>query len=338
MKVQVWDGLDKHRNEEDTPTVDDTITVTISVSDVAEKPSAPAVTVTSPVSGTDLKVTWTAPDNTGPAITGYRLECTGTDVPDDQCPKDLDKALVTHTIADLTKGKSYRVRLRAKNDEGDGAWSSWVTQSTNKDSNTLPIFTSPPETVYVKENAPSARQPVTSDSDGNTVVALQGDDTADGDTVTFRLEGPGAGKFDIDKSGQIRTKSKMNHEAECSAADADQTGGHSENCTYSVRVKLSDPNGGSIFHSLTISVTDENEPPAAPSAAPRVTATSGSGWSLEVTWNEPTNTGPLHHRLPDTVPQIRDGTLLQRWDSQVVPVDTHRHGAEGHDKDDTERR
>ena len=84
-------------------------------------------------------------------------------------------------------------------------------------------------------------------------------------------------------------------------------------CTYSVRVKLSDPNGGSIFHALTINVTDEQEPPANP-AAPRVTATSGSGWSLEVTWNAPRNDGP-----PITGYQVRyrktgDNTLdWQQW-------------------------
>ena len=41
---------------------------------------------------------------------------------------------------------------------------------------------------------------------------------------------------------------------------------------------------------MTINVTDVVEPPSAPSA-PRVTATKDSGWSLDVTWNEPRNTG-----------------------------------------------
>ena len=149
VKVEVWDGLDEDRNEEDTSTItdtiiDDTITVNITVSDMTEKPAAPLLTVTSLPNGTDLKVTWTAPDNTGPAITGYRLECTGTEVPDDQCPKDdIAENAVSHTITGLTANKSYRVRLRAESDEGDGAWSSWVTQSTNKANNSLPTFTSP---------------------------------------------------------------------------------------------------------------------------------------------------------------------------------------------------
>ena len=298
--VQVWDGLNEHRNKQDTSSlndnddtndsavIDDTITVEITVSDVIEKPAAPAVTVTSPESGTDLVLTWTAPDNTGPAITGYELECTGTPKPPTaQCPKDdIDATTVTHTIASLTAGKSYRVRLRAVNAEGDGVWSSWVTQSTNKTGNALPAFDgNAPTTVYVEENAPSTRQPVTTDSTNpDTVASLLGTDTTDGDTLTLRLEGPGAGRFDIDNgTGQIKTRSKLNYEdPECNPAGT--------SCTYSVRVKLSDPNGGSVFHTLAINVTDKDEPPAAPSA-PRVTATSGSGWSLEVTWTEPRNDG-----------------------------------------------
>ena len=52
--------------------IDDEITVNITVSDVAEKPAAPTVTVTSLVDGTTLTVTWDEPENTGPDITGYR--------------------------------------------------------------------------------------------------------------------------------------------------------------------------------------------------------------------------------------------------------------------------
>ena len=75
VKVQVWDGLDEDRKEQDKSSlddnndtndgdiIDDTITVNIMVSDVAEKPAAPTVTVTSPSVTEDatdatLTVTW----------------------------------------------------------------------------------------------------------------------------------------------------------------------------------------------------------------------------------------------------------------------------------------
>ena len=308
VKVQVWDGRDEHRNEQDTSnitddTIDDEITVNITVSDVAEKPAAPTVTVTSPVNGTDLTVTWDEPDNTGPDITGYRLECTGTDVPDDQCPKDLattddnNDGVGTHTITGLTADKSYRVRVRAENDEGDGAWSSWVTQSTNKEGNQLPTIDNTDSVLYVAENAPSARHLVADDVGGKDITGIEAS-ANDADSLTYRIEGPGADRFEIDQNGQIRTRSKRNHEdPECGYDSAEEEG--TTSCSYNVRVKVSDPNGGSVFQNLTINVTDADEPPSKPST-PRVTATSGSGWSLEVTWNAPRNDGP-----PITGYQIR---------------------------------
>ena len=314
VKVQVWDGLDGDRNEQDLSSlddavdtndddiIDDTITVNIMVSDVAEKPAAPTVTVTSPevsdvATEATLTVTWDRPENMGPAITDYVVECTGDGITaTNPCPQPtgltLTQAVLTHTITvtpkDLTRNNSYRVRVRADNNEGQGAWSSWVTQSTSKAGNTLPTFTSPPPALYVVENAPSTRQPLTSDAAGETVASIQRDDT-DGDSpLTLSLDGTDGGRFTIDAStGQIRTKSKLNHEdTDCYVSTADPT-----TCTYSVRVKLSDPNGGSAFIPLTINVTDADEAPAKP-AAPRVTATSGSGWSLQVTWNAPRNDGP----------------------------------------------
>ncbi len=349
VMVQVWDGLDEDRNEQDTAAIlgdddpandatviDDAITVTITVSDVVEKPAAPTVTVTSPFVADDaesatLTVTWDMPKNTGPAITGYVVECTGDGITTDTpCPQptstdisDLTLATQAYTMTltpkDLTRTNSYRVRVRADNAEGQGAWSSWVTQSTSKAGNTLPTFTSPtdgayvaPTVLYVVENASSARQPLTSDEAGFTVASIQREDATDGDSpLTLRLQGPDAGRFDIVAStGEIRTKSKLNHEdPECYDDSVATT-----TCIYSVRVKLSDPNGGSILHALTIRVRDQVEPPAKPSA-PRVTATSGSGWSLEVTWNAPRNTGPAITGYEIRYRKTGDSTApWQEWD------------------------
>ena len=56
-------------------------------------------------------------------------------------------------------------------------------------------------------------------------------------------------------------------------------------------MKVVDGQGGSASAVVNISVVDQPEPPSVPST-PRVAATSGSGKSLDVTWNEPSNTGP----------------------------------------------
>ena len=328
VRVQVWDGLDEHRNEQvtallddddpanDEPIIDDTITVTIEVSDVIEKPAAPTVTVTSSVvadgaTAATLTVTWDRPENLGPAITEYLVECTGDGITTaSPCPQptitDVTLDSQAYSIETLTPNKPYRVRVRAKNVEGDGVWSSWVTQSTSKPGNGLPAFDgTPPVELRVEEDAAAADQPLTI-ADG-TVTSIPASDP-NGDTVTLSLEGPGAGRFQIDRTGQIKTRAKLNHEApECGYDNtADPTA-----CSYRVRVKASDPNGGSASHSLTIIVVDKDEAPAKP-PAPRVTATTGSGWSLEVTWNAPRNDGS-----PITGYQIRyrkTGDSTAEWE------------------------
>ena len=131
------------------------------------------------------------------------------------------------------------------------------------------------------ENTPSGRDV------GNAVNA----DDPTLTSLTYELRGRDAGLFTINSStGQIRTRSALNTEAICSPADSRVSGGHQENCTYKVRVRVEDGLGGSASKDVTITVNDVDEPPSAPSA-PRVTATKDTGWSLDVTWNEPRDTG-----------------------------------------------
>ena len=99
VKVEVSDGLDEDRNEEETAAADDTITVKIIVRDVDEPPAAPVVTVTAPATtGTgstlaaSLKVTWDVPTNTGPDLANYevRYRKGGGSYSDDNCGSEAD--------------------------------------------------------------------------------------------------------------------------------------------------------------------------------------------------------------------------------------------------------
>ena len=101
---------------------------------------------------------------------------------------------------------------------------------------------------------------------------------ADGDTLTYSLEGTDAAKFGIvSSSGQIQTKVGEKYDREAQAS-------------YSVTVKAVDGDGGSDTIAVTITVEDAEEKPLAP-AMPTVTATSGSPRSLDVSWTAPPNTG-----------------------------------------------
>ena len=106
--------------------VDPEITVTISVTDMAEgppKPDAPSVTRSSSSPQSELDVTWTAPDMTGkPPITSYEMQYkpasgaawkTG----------GVNGLATSATISNLEAGTTYLVRVMAHNDEGVSPWS-----------------------------------------------------------------------------------------------------------------------------------------------------------------------------------------------------------------------
>ena len=329
-KVEVRDGLDEHGNKEDEEapeedTLDDEITVRIVVRDVNETPEAPTVTVTSPVvaadagnTGATLTVTWDMPENTGPPITGYVVECSGPEITTtNPCPQPTDSDVIdltaevqTYTITGIMPNSSYRVRVRAENAEGLGSWSTSETQRTSAAGNAIPTITTPTLTPEVSEDARSG-----SAVSGDPVI---GDDTDSTHRLTYELEGPNSDLFSIDTSGQIKTRKILNHEdPRC----YDTTGADTE-CSYTVRVKVSDNENGSDFANVTIEVTDVEEPPSAP-ATPTVTARKDTGMSLEVTWNEPTNKGPAITSYQIVYRKYRQGTNTDYF-NEVVHEGTER--------------
>ena len=101
-----------------------TVELAVTVGDVDEPPAAPEAPRVSAAAGstTSLDVRWTAPGNTGPAITSYDVQvregASGTWLDGPQ-----DVAETSTTVTALTTRTGYQVRVRATNDEGDGGWS-----------------------------------------------------------------------------------------------------------------------------------------------------------------------------------------------------------------------
>ena len=97
-------------------------TFTVSVTDEREPPDVPEVPAFSGETADSLTVSWTEPDNTGPAITDYdvqyREKGTGrfTDAQHDGPGRTL-------TLSDLKAGTDYEVQMRATNEEGTSDWS-----------------------------------------------------------------------------------------------------------------------------------------------------------------------------------------------------------------------
>ena len=334
VKVEVRDDLDTDRIEAKDEAADDTITVKIGVRDTSEAPEVPTVTVTSPADNTTLQVFWHA-SNTGPDITGYDVQyrkgggifsddnCVGT-AGDGNCIGITD---TDTTITGLEEDTSYSVQVRAKNLEGTSDWSRVVTVKTNKGTNQPPTFAdTSPVGRDVNENTPSNR-------DVGTAVNVNTDDSST--TFTYSLGGRDAALFNIvSSSGQIRTRSALNHEDP--ACGYDITDAPTTTCTYTVRVKADDRAGGSASIVVNITVNDVDEDPSAPST-PRVTATKDTGQSLDVSWNAPGNTGkPPITDYDIQYREVKTGTSQDDWELWPHGTDSTAHSTETSAKIDEE--
>ena len=274
VTVEVSDRKDSDDNA-DTK-IDDTIAVTINVTDVNEPPAAPSLTVTTNASTptTKIDVSWTAPDMTGkPPITGYDVEYRKHGA-NSWTTKTHSGTGTSAALTGLTAGKSYEVRVRAVNAEGDGAWASGsaITQYTT-------------QTRSIDENSTAGT---------NVGAAVDADSNPNGYTLAYSLGGTDASSFSIGSTtGQITvaTGTTLDYETKTSykvTVTMKATGGNS---TGTGNTGLSPNATGDYVIPVTITVTDVKEPPAKP-AKPTVTSTGNSGnKTLKVSWTAPVMTG-----------------------------------------------
>ena len=196
----------------------DTVAVTISVNNAVEIPLAPGMPAVSATSGvtTSLDVSWSAPANTGrPALSGYKL----------QYRQGSSGAWTAHahsgtgttaTIASLTASTAYEVQVRAVNADGDGAWSASGSGTTGSPSNNAPEFSGTTAARSFTETVGDATEAAARDV-GAVVTATD----ADGDTLTYTLEGTDAAKFTVNSSsGQLRTRAGERYDREAKASYA----------------------------------------------------------------------------------------------------------------------
>ena len=222
--------------------------------------------MTATASTTDsLDVSWSAPANAGkPAISGYEVQYRTGGGAWSSWPHSGPGTAAT--ITGLEADTAYEVQVRATNADGSGEWSAPGSGRTNTSTNSAPEFASDAATLSVAENTAAS-------TDIGAALTATDDD---GDPLTYTLEGTDAASFAIvPTSGQVRTGAALDYETKSS---------------YSVTVKAADGNGGSDTVAVTISVTDEDEPPAAP-GVPTVTATASTTDSLDVSWSAPANAG-----------------------------------------------
>ena len=144
-----------------------------------------------------------------------------------------------------------------------------VTITDNDEPNVEPVFDPPTLTRMLEENSRGGV------ALGEPVTATDADD----DTLSYSLEGTGAGSFRIDyASGQISTAPGVTYDHEAS-----------EN-SHELTVIAEDSRGGEASATVTIDITDVDEPPPRP-VAPAVSPTDDVTDSLDVSWIAPSMTG-----------------------------------------------
>ena len=267
-----------------------TQTLTITVTDVNEppgKPGPPTVTAAS-ATPTSLNVSWTAPTNTGPAITAYNLQYRKNNEVNWTAATYAGTDIST-TLTGLTPGTPYDVQVMAKNSEGDSPWSNSGSATTA--TNAVPAFTSA-STFSVAENTTAV----------GTVVAADAD-SADSVTGYEITAGADSSKFAITNAGVLTFAAAPDYDNPGDALSATPANAAGNN-QYIVVVTATSGTGArqtTATQTLTITVTDVPTPgkPAAP------TVTVDSHTSVSVTWTAPTNTGPA---IDEYNVQYRAGT------------------------------
>ena len=236
VTVSVSDGNDIDGNAD--PSVDNTIDVTISVTDQDEAghvilsslqpqvDTALTATLVDPDDATNVSWTW---ESSSSWSSGWTLISGATS--DDYTPVAGDvgnylRATATYTNSGGTQVNAYGVSAYP------------VRAAPAPGSNAAPAFATATATRSIAEDTPVGS------AVGDPVTAT---DTNTDDVLTYTLSGTDAASFTIGMaSGQLRTKVTLDHDTKAS---------------YSVTAKVEDPSLASDTITVTISVTDENEPP-----------------------------------------------------------------------------
>ena len=274
--------------------------IVLNVPEPPGKPNAPTVAASATTPQTALDVTWTAPANTGPPITDYdvRYSKQGEEA---WTAHDFSGPGTTTTIGGLDPGTTYEVQVRATNADGTSGWSAAGTGTTQAEETTPPVSDPPastevgdpitlpdtqtpgePEEVEPPPNeipvfaAESAEWSVAENAPVGTPVGtpiLATD--PDGDLpIVYVL--PYSDAFAINRhTGQIEVENPLDYETAA---------------THALTLQAYDRRGGIGRLAVTITVTDVEEPPAAP-AAPVVSTVSES--SLQVSWVAPATAAAL---------------------------------------------
>ena len=270
------------------------IPVTVEVTDEDEPPEAPAPPEVEGVSSRSVRVTWSEPENMGPEITGYgvgyRREGAQqyTDAGHEGVAREIE-------IGHLLERADYEFRVRASNDEGEGAWSEpTLGRARTGGGGSGGGGTTPPPPPVTDNGAPRFDSPnsftVTENVQAVGRLRASDPDSADnivGYAVTGRADGD---LFRITGSGDLSFKAAPDWENPEDEATSDPTGAAGDN-EYVLVVAATGGTGSralTVEQTLRITVTDEDGIETAPES---VRVTTALRTSLALNWTAPDDPG-----------------------------------------------
>ena len=229
---------------------------------VVDVPDAPGRLSASPGDG-QVVLSWSAADANGSSILRYEYRHSSgswTPVSGGAAARSGGAAARRQLVTGLTNGTAYTFEVRAVNAVGAGT-AAQATAIPNQP-NRAPTITSGPTQVSFAEN-------------GSGTVATYTASDPDGDAISWSKAGSDASAFRLSSSGVLTFQSTPNYEAKS---------------TYQVDVKASDGTLEAV-RSVTVTITNVNEPPPSP-AAPTVRAAATNGHKrLAVNWTAPSTAG-----------------------------------------------
>ena len=238
VTVSVRDGKDADGNPDTA--IDDTITVTITVTDVEE---AGTLTLSSTRPQVDTRLTATLTDPDGSVSGTTRSWESSTDKSDWTTIGGATSATYTPATGDV--GRYLRATASYTDRRGSGKTAQAVSANAVRAANSAPAFTEGASAGRtVAENTPAGQ---------NIGAPVAATDDDSGDTLTYSLSGTDAASFDIvSSSGQLRTRAALDYETKS---------------TYTVTVSVrdsKDANGNADTAmddtvTVTITVTDVEE-------------------------------------------------------------------------------
>ena len=271
---------------EDARELTATVTVTVTVMDVdTEKPGTPATPTIAEATFNSLKISWTAPTNTGPAISAYDVRYILTSASDEDKADDTKWIEVTdawtsgdltYTIGSLSQNTGYDIQVRAENDKGGTSdWSASVTGTTR--ANVVPVIASI-SPITVNENSTAALVTVSA-TDADT------DDSITGYAIASGADGA---QFSLGAStGVLTFKTAPNYEAptDVLVSNPSSAAGNNEYIVFVTATGGENTRALTARNTLTITVSDVVEKPVTPAAPTIAEATFNS---LKISWTAPT--------------------------------------------------